>query len=66
MGVFSSCIYKRVCVLGHHSAHFEYLTILFVNYTSVKPTKWGKDIELPLHPRTYHHFLPVTTPYFQK
>ena len=25
-----------ICVAGHHDVRFKYLTILFVNYTSIK------------------------------
>lgn len=33
--IHSKCIYKS----NHHVAHFNYLTILFANYTSVKVKK---------------------------
>lgn len=34
--IHSKCIYKS----NHHVAHFNYLTILFANYTSVKLKKY--------------------------
>ena len=31
-GILSQCI----CISNHHVVHFKHLTILFVNYTSIK------------------------------
>ena len=30
-------------ISNHHDVYFKYLTILFVNYTSVKPKKRNKE-----------------------
>lgn len=38
--IHSKCIYKS----NHHVAHFNYLTILFANYTSIKLRGGRKEI----------------------
>lgn len=39
--IISQC----VCISNHHIAQFKYVTILLVNYTSIKLWVWGEEKE---------------------
>ena len=37
--ILSQCTHTSNCISNHHKVHFEYLTILFVNYITIKLKK---------------------------
>lgn len=42
MGILS----QGICISNNHIVHFKYTTILFANYTSVKPKNIIKHLQL--------------------